>query len=122
MQTDIRYDVGRRRNSDALILRPSAGETPAAGDPRDGGAAANGLIVLERLFQRPIITVNEMALALNVSYAAANQIVQRLAVAGILEEITGQRRNRVYRYTPYVDLFTERGAISRDDEDATTLW
>ncbi|WP_372426620.1 Fic family protein [Salinarimonas chemoclinalis] len=87
-----------------------------------GRAAANGLIVLERLFQRPIITVNEMALALNVSYAAANQIVQRLAVAGILEEITGQRRNRVYRYTPYIDLFTERGAISRDDQDATTLW
>ena len=35
---------------------------------------------------------------------AANRLVARLVDLGILEEITGDRRNRVYRYTPYLQI------------------
>lgn len=75
-----------------------------------GRAAGNGLVVLEKLYERPIMNVNEIAKMLSVTYAAANQLVQRFCDAGILQEITGQKRNRVFRYTPYIALFAENKA------------
>ena len=37
----------------------------------------------------------------------SNQLVERLIKIGVLSEITGQARNRRYRYDPYVRLFDE---------------
>ncbi len=34
-------------------------------------------------------------------------IVARMTEQGILREITGQSRNRLFRYQPYIDLFSE---------------
>jgi hypothetical protein len=33
-------------------------------------------------------------------------LLEKAAKLGIVEEITGQKRNRVYRYIPFLDLFT----------------
>jgi hypothetical protein len=41
------------------------------------------------------------------TYPAANDLVSRLVGLGILTEITGNARNRRFRYDPYVRLFTE---------------
>ena len=38
------------------------------------------------------------------NFPAANRLVARLVDLGILDEITGDRRNRVYRYTPYLQI------------------
>lgn len=77
-----------------------------------GRTAANGLQILEALYRRPLITVNEIARALGVTYATANIIAGRFVDAGILFEITGRQRNRVFRYTPYIDLFGENPAAA----------
>jgi hypothetical protein len=42
------------------------------------------------------------------SFTAANQLIRRFVEAGILREVTGQARNRVFRYDDYVDLFADR--------------
>jgi Fic family protein len=73
-----------------------------------GRAAGNGMIVLESLFERPFITVSQVQQRLGVSYPPANGLVQRLVNTGILYEITGQQRYRVYHYRKYVDLFSEQ--------------
>lgn len=39
------------------------------------------------------------------SYAAANNLVARLVELGLIREITGQARNRRFRYEPYIALF-----------------
>jgi Fic family protein len=75
-----------------------------------GRAAGNGLTVLESLYQRPLVTVNEIAKMLNITFAAANMLAQRFLNAGILVEITGQQRYRVFRYSPYVQLFADEPA------------
>ena len=72
-----------------------------------GYAAANGHRVLERLYERPIVSVNEVRDLTGTTYPAANQLVERLVKIGILGEITGQSRNRRFRYDPYVRLFDE---------------
>ena len=70
-------------------------------------SAGNGHKVLEALFDRPIVSVDEVRTLSGTSYAAANTLVGRLVDLGILEEITGYKRNRRFRYGPYVELFSE---------------
>lgn len=72
-----------------------------------GRAAGNGHRVLERLFDRPIVTVSEVRELTGNTYAAANTLVGRLVQLGVLEEMTGYSRNRRFRYGHYVRLFSD---------------
>jgi Fic family protein len=54
-----------------------------------GRAAGNGHRILERLYERPIMSVAEVRQLLGTTFAGANQIVQRLEQLKILYEITG---------------------------------
>lgn len=73
-----------------------------------GRTAANGLRVLERLFSQPITSVKVLADHTQVSFTAANQLMQRFMEHHILIEMTGNTRNRVFGYRSYIDLFTDR--------------
>lgn len=74
---------------------------------RLGRAAGNGHRVLERLYERPIVSVTDVQELLGTTFAGANQIVRRLVDLGVLREITGQARHRRFRYDAYVRLFEE---------------
>jgi Fic family protein len=74
---------------------------------RLGRAGGNGHRVLEHLFEHPIVSIAEIAELIGVTYAAANHLIGRLTAVGVLGEITGQTRNRRFRYDPYVTLFAE---------------
>jgi len=71
-----------------------------------GRAAGNGHKVLESLFDRPIVAVNDVRQLTGTTYAAANSLVSRLVEVGVLGEMTGHARNRRFRYQAYIDLFT----------------
>lgn len=79
---------------------------------RFGRAAGNGLTILEGLFRSPIVTVSQVQKRLGITYPPANNLVQRFVDAGILFEMTGQERYRVYRYDPYIGLFSN----NREDQ------
>jgi len=70
-----------------------------------GQVAGNGLIVLEDLYSRPIISVKRIMELTGVTFAAANQLMGRFEEAGVLIEITGHSRNRRYEYSDYINLF-----------------
>ena len=70
-----------------------------------GRAAGNGHRILQYLYEHPIVSAKEVQALIGTTFAAANQIVRRLAAIGILEEITGHARHRRFRYEPYVRLF-----------------
>jgi Fic family protein len=72
-----------------------------------GRAAGNGHRVLEHLFQKPILSVADVRKLTRTTYPAANNLVSRLAERGIIQEITGYKRNRLFRYEPYIALFGE---------------
>ncbi len=72
-----------------------------------GRAAGNGHRVLEHLYKKPILSVKEVRVITGTSNPAANQLVQKLVKQGILNEITGQKRNRRFRYGSYIRLFEE---------------
>jgi len=60
-------------------------------------AAARLLQVVDLLFIRPILGIPQVAEALGVSHQSASRYVKTLETEGVLREITGQARNRVYR-------------------------
>ena len=70
-----------------------------------GRSAANGMGVLELLFRIPVISVNQVSLHAEIAFGPANQLINRFVDEGILEEITGNKRNRLFRYRPYIDVF-----------------
>lgn len=72
-----------------------------------GRAAGNGHRVLEHLYEHPIVSVNEVRDLIGTTYPAANDLVAILVSNGILEEITGQTRNRRFMYRSYIRLFSE---------------
>jgi Fic family protein len=72
-----------------------------------GYSAGNGHRVLEHLYERPIISVKGVCDLTGTTYPAANQLVERLVQIGILFEITGQARNRRFRYDAYARIFEE---------------
>ncbi|MDE2972914.1 MAG: Fic family protein [Acidobacteriota bacterium] len=74
---------------------------------RLGRAAGSGHRVLEGLFRKPLVTVASVQRSVGTGYAAANALVSRMVEAGILEELTGWRRNRVFAYRAYLRLFAD---------------
>jgi Fic family protein len=69
--------------------------------------AANGCRLLEYLYKRPIVPVNEVQNLTGVMYSAANQFLSKMEEHGILREFTGQSRNRRFRYEDYIALFAD---------------
>jgi Fic family protein len=60
--------------------------------------AAERLIeVLALLFERPIVTIRQVEAALDVPYRSAARYVEKFVQLGILREITGQSRNRIFQ-------------------------
>jgi Fic family protein len=74
--------------------------------------SSNGLKLLDYLFEKPMISIREAEQIMGVSYVTASSVIANMQKAGLLKEITGQKRNKVFRYEPYIDLFN-RQSISR---------
>ena len=72
-----------------------------------GRAAANGHRVLEHIFSRPVVSVDDVQELIGTTYQTANNLVARLVEYGILREFTGQARNRAFIYQSYLELFHE---------------
>ena len=70
--------------------------------------SVHGLELLDSLYEYPYITVNIAAKTLGVSYPTANNLISNFANLGLIQEITGQTRDRIFKYSPYLDLL-ERG-------------
>ena len=64
---------------------------------RTDRAASRLLETLDVLFERPILNIRQLESALGVPYRTAQRYVGRLLEIGILREVTGRERNRIYR-------------------------
>jgi Fic family protein len=53
--------------------------------------------IIDFLFSRPILTVRQVEAALGIPYVAAKRYIDKLESAGILREITGYARNRIFQ-------------------------
>jgi hypothetical protein len=77
------------------------------GAGQDSGLSVNSLRLLDLLFQHPILHVGFAAERLGMGFKAANTLVRRFEELELLAETTGGRRNRRYRFAPYLALFRD---------------
>ena len=68
------------------------------------GASANLLATLDQLIARPVTTARRTEEALGVTHRSAQKIIDRLEQDGVLTEITGRARNRVYVAQRVIDV------------------
>ena len=70
-----------------------------------GRRAENAHKLIEFLYSYPSITVNDTAKLLNQKYQAANNMIEAFTDMGILYEMTGNGRNRIFVFKKYLELF-----------------
>ena len=76
-----------------------------------GRRAPRGLLLLDELLKLPIVRAKAVERAIGVSQPTATSLLDAFIEIGILHELTGRQRGRVYAYLEYLDLFP--GAASR---------
>jgi Fic family protein len=84
-----------------LALKEAHSSLINGGDLRN---AANGLKLLEKLYEQPIVTARMTEEYLEVSYPTANALLNELCTLGILTTDEKKQRNKKYSYTPYIEL------------------
>lgn len=74
--------------------------------PRGGGTT---LQVLRSLQARPVTNIRLVADTCNMGYTTASRAIETLEGLGIVVEVTGRRRERMYAYKDYLAILSEGG-------------
>lgn len=70
-----------------------------------GRSSEKGIIILKRLFKMPMVRVKDIEQIAGLENPNALALVSKFVAKGILHEITGKQRNRVYSFKDYIDIF-----------------
>lgn len=70
-----------------------------------GKRAPNAKLALNLLYRQPVVSAGDLEKALAVSTPTANALIRDFQRLGILTEVTGQLRGRVYEFQRYLKLF-----------------
>ena len=71
-----------------------------------GSRTANAQKVMNYLYQRPVVNAAKVSEVAGVTAASAYKLITDLERFGILREITGGKRGKVYAFDAYIKLFT----------------
>src|SRR3989344_1448126 len=71
-----------------------------------GKSSEKGMTLLNALYRTPIVRVKNVEKIVSLSNPNALSLVDKFVKLGILQELTGQKRNRIFSYKDYVSLFT----------------
>ena len=72
-----------------------------------GKKAHNASKLIEFLYQRPIISISEIIEPLEISKPTANTLVKEFEAKGILKEITGYERNKLFVFDRYLTIYSK---------------
>lgn len=103
---------GIRSTAETALETTQRLETMAANDrrvveKRAGKSASSALRVHATLMERPVLNIETGSQLSGLSWPAVNNAMARLCDLGIAAEATGRRRNRVFKYTEYLEVLEE---------------
>jgi len=67
--------------------------------------AETGNKLLRELFSKPITDAREIGERLNLSHPAVNPLIAKFEELKILKEVTGYKRNRLFAFVDYINIF-----------------
>jgi Fic family protein len=92
VETTRRIQALERNDSDRLVA---------------AGEGAHGLTLLRALLRQPVVTVNDVARLVGISYSKANNLIALCEELGILQQLNRGRRNRRFGYREYIAILSE---------------
>lgn len=72
---------------------------------RLGKRAENASRLMRCLYQQPVVTAQYIVQMLSVDTSTASRLITEFVRLGILQEVTGFKRNRLFYFQEYLDLF-----------------
>ncbi|MBL8005141.1 MAG: Fic family protein [Candidatus Kapabacteria bacterium] len=75
--------------------------------PTLGRKQKDCLKLINALYKQPVMDSNAIATILDVHLSTANRMIKDLESKEILTELTGYKRNRIFAFTPYIDIFQD---------------
>lgn len=78
-----------------------------------GKRAGAGQRLLQSLYSQPITTPNLISANLEITHQSASSLAKRFEEAEILREVTGYRRNRLFVFSKYFEIFQDRSPRDR---------
>ena len=66
-----------------------------------------GLILHNHLLMQPLVEIKEVQKVCSLSPKSAGDLVKLYEKHGLLKEFTGNFRNRIFMYKPYLSLFED---------------
>lgn len=103
------YEVSREANETAgIILRLKEKHRRVLSERLAGDkqmATPYDFLLLEYLFDQPIVTVRMVEKHLSCAFVTANKVIEPFVKLGLLDEMTGFQRNRRFRNASYLALF-----------------
>jgi Fic family protein len=72
-----------------------------------GRASSTALQIHHELLLRPLSTSPDLSRRTGITPLTVNRSLEKLCDLDILRELTGQKRNRVFAYTQYLDILNE---------------
>ena len=75
-----------------------------------GRAAGSAVLLLKALQARPILGIGKAAELTGLTMPTISAAMARLQMMGIVKEITGRQRRRIYSYSAYLALFEQSNA------------
>lgn len=73
-----------------------------------GKRAPKGQTLLRELYSQPIMSANDVAARLDITHQSASSLIRAFEGMGILREITGRKKDRLFVFADYLVLFTSR--------------
>lgn len=72
-----------------------------------GNRSSNNLRLFNELFQTPFVQVGQVKEKLGVSSTTAKYVVDDLVEMGVLQELTNNKRNRLFAFQPYLAILNK---------------
>ena len=69
--------------------------------------SSKAAIFHEKLFDRPIVSIKDIAKLMNTTFPTASDVCTKLVKIGILTEITGKERNKLFAYKGYLETLKQ---------------
>ena len=70
-----------------------------------GSRSNNAQLIINHLFQRPIIDAKKVKELTNLSFPSVYKLIDELESLEIINEITGAKRGKIYLFREYTQLF-----------------
>lgn len=67
----------------------------------------NAQTLMQHLYQNPVVNIKMVAELLDIKTNTASMLVTDLVKHGVLQDLTGKRRNRIFWFKEYITIFSQ---------------